>query len=92
MQRLGQVEVTLYIDGQLVSRGTTVDLYGHPVDAVIWLRDALAKEGIALKAGDLLSLGTVAGGMKKMKPGTILRADYKGLIEGEVISVSGRVE
>ena len=92
MQRLGQVEVLLYEDGQLVSRGTTVDLYGHPVDAVIWLRDAIAKQGIVLKAGDLLSLGTVAGGMKKMKSGTALRADYVGLVEGEVVSMSGRVE
>ena len=92
MQRLAQVEVSLYEDDQLVSRGTTVDLYNHPVEAVIWLRDALARQGIALKAGDLLSLGTVAGGMKKMKPGTNLRADYKGLVEGEIISVSGRIE
>jgi hypothetical protein len=33
------------------------DLLGHPLNAAIWLAQALKKDGISLKKGDLLSLG-----------------------------------
>ncbi|MEC9340374.1 MAG: hydratase [Pseudomonadota bacterium] len=92
MERLGAIEVILYENGREVSRGTTTALYGHPVDAVIWLRDALAEQGISLKAGDLLSLGSVAGGMHKLGRGTTIRADYHGLVDDGTVSVSGQVE
>lgn len=32
-------------------------LMGHPVNAAMWLAQALKKDGMALKAADLLSLG-----------------------------------
>lgn len=79
MQRLGRVRVELYENGLPVSSGVSTQLAGHPVAAVTWLRDSLAKEGIRLKPGDLLSLGSVAGGMKPINAGAVVTARYLGL-------------
>jgi len=92
MDRLGQIRVELYEDDRLLSQGDTRQLYGHPVDAVIWIRNALAADGINLKPGDLLSLGSVAGSLKPPKSGTRLRAVYEGLTDGETAEVVAVIE
>ncbi len=56
-------------------------LLGDPLRAVLWIRDRLAQRGIALKAGDLLSLGSMGpplsldGGLARVT------ATYDGLGE-----------
>jgi 2-keto-4-pentenoate hydratase len=92
MDRLGQIRVELYEDDRLLSQGDTRQLYGHPVDAVIWIRNSLAADGIDLKPGDLLSLGSVAGSLKPPKSGTRLRAVYEGLTDGETAEVVAVIE
>jgi len=92
MERLRGVRVKLYEDDRLVSEGDSRQLYGHPVDAVIWLRNSLAADGISLEPGDLLSLGSVAGSREPPKAGTRLRAVYEGLIDGETVEVVAILE
>ena len=92
MDRLGRIRAQLYEDDRLLGEGDSTQLYGHPVDAVIWIRDSLAAEGIRLEAGDLLSLGSVAGSLQPPRSGTRLRAVYEGLIDGKTEEVIAIIE
>lgn len=51
--------VLLDPDGRIVGAGHGRALLGHPLAAVVWLRDALRARKVMLSPGDLLSLGTV---------------------------------
>jgi 2-keto-4-pentenoate hydratase len=51
---------------------------GNPLNAAIWLAKALKKEGIRLKKGDLLSLGSLIAA-QPTKPGMRVRVQYLGL-------------
>lgn len=53
-------------------------LMDHPVNAAMWLAQALKKEGIALKPGDLLSLGGYIP-PAPTQPGTSITVKYLGL-------------
>jgi len=44
--------------GAELGRGRGSDISGHPLNAALFLVGALAKEGLSLKPGDLLSLGS----------------------------------
>lgn len=68
---------------QLVSYGYAQALLGHPINAVIWLRDSLKGEGIALKKGDLLSLGAITG-LVPITNGSSYRIKYFGLSDQPV--------
>jgi 2-oxo-hept-3-ene-1,7-dioate hydratase len=53
-------------------------LMGHPVKAALWLAQALEENGIALKAGDLLSLGGYIP-LAPAQSGTSISVKYVGL-------------
>ena len=53
-------------------------LMEHPLNAAIWLAKALKQSGIALKKGDLLSLGSFIP-PQPAKPGQKIRLQYIGL-------------
>jgi 2-oxo-hept-3-ene-1,7-dioate hydratase len=53
-------------------------IMGNPLNAAIWLAKALKKEGIRLKKGDLLSLGSLIAA-QPTKPGMRVRVQYLGL-------------
>lgn len=53
-------------------------ILGNPLNAVIWIAEALAAQGKALQAGDLLSLGSI-GPLHPMKPGMTVTLTYVGL-------------
>lgn len=77
-ERLGAFRVRLEdADGIPLAEGEGADLLGHPLKAVLWLRDDLKARGITLKPGDLLSLGTVGAPVRAF-PGTYT-ATYTGL-------------
>ena len=79
LDALANMTVTL-VDGT----GTTLDsakggaLMGNPMNAVLWLAGDIKKAGGALKAGDLLSLGTFSR-LHPAKPGGGARVRYEGL-------------
>jgi 2-keto-4-pentenoate hydratase len=53
-------------------------LMEHPINAAMWLAQALKKEGVALKPGDLLSLGGYIP-PAPTQPGTSITVKYVGL-------------
>ncbi|MBM3270932.1 MAG: hydratase [Candidatus Sericytochromatia bacterium] len=64
--------------GQVQATGFGQHLLGHPLDAALWLRDAIVASGRELKRGDVLSLGTVTR-LVPVVAGTQVRARYSGL-------------
>jgi 2-keto-4-pentenoate hydratase len=52
-------------------------ILGHPLAAAVWLAGELKKEGVTLKPGDLLSLGTFVPG--PATAGRTLTVTYEGL-------------
>ena len=65
-------------DGAEIDRGKGSDVMGHPLAAVAWLAGELAKEGKALRKGDLVSLGSFSRGLPP-KPGMKVEVEYVGL-------------
>jgi 2-oxo-3-hexenedioate decarboxylase/2-keto-4-pentenoate hydratase len=47
------------VDGVEVGRGVGADILGHPLDALAWFCNHRAARGQGLRAGDLISLGSV---------------------------------
>lgn len=46
-------------DGTVVAEADGKALLGHPLDAVLWIAEAARARGFTLKAGDVLSLGSL---------------------------------
>lgn len=67
-------------DGRELGRATGRAILDHPLNAVLWLAEELAHEGISLKPGDLISLGSV----KNIAPvaGQTVTVTYTGLPGG----------
>lgn len=84
---LRDMTVTL-ADGQgtTLGQGKGSDILGHPLAAVVWLAEALAKEGLAMKAGDLISLGSFSP-LLPPKPGLKAVVTYSGLPGAQPVSV-----
>ena len=64
--------------GAMIAEGKGSSLMGDPLNAVIWLKNSLAAQGMKLKKGDLLSLGSVTRQMP-VKAGTSIKVRYTGL-------------
>jgi 2-oxo-hept-3-ene-1,7-dioate hydratase len=64
-------------------------LMGNPLNAALWLAQALKKEGIELVPGDLLSLGGFFPPAAP-EPGSAIRVEYRGLPGDPSIRVSFR--
>lgn len=59
----------------------------HPLNAVTWLAQALAKEGLAMKPGEWISLGSFSPLMPP-KPGQQIRVTYEGLPGAKPVTVN----
>lgn len=70
-------------DGQELARAPGAAILGHPLNAVLWLRDS----GVEFKAGDLVSLGSF-GPLLPPKPGLKATVTYEGLADSPTVSVS----
>lgn len=62
----------------VLARGKGEDILGHPLQAVVWLAQALQKEGVQLRAGDWISLGSFSPLMPP-KPGQSVQVRYEGV-------------
>jgi 2-oxo-3-hexenedioate decarboxylase/2-keto-4-pentenoate hydratase len=49
----------LLVDGREIGAGRGADILGHPLEALAWLADALNDRDLALKSGDIVTLGSV---------------------------------
>jgi 2-keto-4-pentenoate hydratase len=68
-------EVTLLSDGKARRRGTAAAALDHPMMPVTWLANELSRTGVGLKAGQMISTGTLTG-MLAPKPGEAFVADF----------------
>jgi 2-keto-4-pentenoate hydratase len=76
-------------DGAELDKGKGSDVLEHPLNAVVWLVEDLAKQGVKLKKGDLISLGSFSKLMPP-KPGLKVEVEYQGLPGNPVVKVNFR--
>ncbi len=67
--------------------GKGSDILEHPLNAVVWLAQALAKEGQSMKVGQLISLGSFSP-LVPTKAGLNVRVNYAGLPGAKPVTVS----
>ena len=72
--------------GAELGKGKGGDILEHPLNAVVWLAQALAREGLAMKPGDLISLGSFSP-LLPPKPALKATATYHGLPGAAPVSV-----
>jgi 2-keto-4-pentenoate hydratase len=80
-------EVTLTIDGKVRRKGSAEASLGHPMAPVTWLANELSRFGLGLKAGQMVSSGTLTG-MLAPKPGETHVADF-GPLGSVTVKFSG---
>jgi 2-keto-4-pentenoate hydratase len=86
---LRDMQIVIKVNGAEVDQGRGADVLGHPLNAVIWLAQDLAREGGALKKGDLVSLGSFSK-LHPPKPGMAIEIAYRGLPGDPVVRVNFR--
>jgi 2-keto-4-pentenoate hydratase len=75
---LQNMQVIVRGNAEELDRGRGSDVLGHPLNAVIWLASDLAREGLALQPGNLVSLGSFSR-LLNPAPGLTAQVQYKGL-------------
>ena len=73
-------------DGKELAKVPGAAILGHPLNAVVWLAEDLAKSGGKLRAGDILSLGSFTP-PNFPKPGMAVTVTYVGLPGNPSVSV-----
>ena len=73
-------------DGKELAKAPGVAILGHPLNAVVWLAQDVARSGGRLRAGDILSLGSFSAPMPP-KPGMKVTVTYEGLPGNPTVSV-----
>lgn len=68
-------EAVLLCNGTPRRRGTAAAALGHPMAPVTWLANELSRTGVGLKAGQMISTGTLTG-MLAPKSGETYVADF----------------
>ena len=68
-------EVVLLRNGEPLRKGTAVEALDHPMIPLAWLANELSHTGIGLKAGQIISTGTLTG-MLAPKPNETYVADF----------------
>ena len=86
LQRMS-VQLTNEKGELLAPAGKGSDILGHPLQAVVWLAEALQKEEITLQPGDWVSLGSFSP-LLPPRPGLTVTATYQGLPGAKPVSVT----
>lgn len=73
-----EVEMSMTIDGQVVSTGNGAACLGDPVEAVVWLAQTARELGQPLRAGDVVLSGAL-GPMRPVIVGNVVTATLSGL-------------
>lgn len=81
-----QVVITDHTGSEL-GRGRGSAILEHPLNAVLWLAQDLARSGIRLKRGDLLSLGAFTPPLPP-RAGATITVRYEGLSGAPAVSVT----
>jgi 2-keto-4-pentenoate hydratase len=88
LKKLEEMEVVVAEErtGKELGRARGSALMGQPIRAALWLARALRKEGVELKAGELLSLGGFLPSMP-VQSGTTISVSYLGLPDNPIVMV-----
>lgn len=78
VEDLRSVEMALACDGEVVSAGSGAACLGHPVNAVVWLANAVARRGAPLRAGEVVLSGSL-GPLAPVEAGRTYEATFRGL-------------
>ena len=73
----------MLINGETVGSGVGADVLGHPLNALAWLANTMAERGRPLRAGMVVSTGSIVS-TKWPKPGDTVVAEIEGL--GEAVA------
>jgi len=68
-------EATLSSNGKVRRKGTAAAALDHPMVPLTWLANELSRTGVGMKAGQMVSTGTLTG-MLAPKPGETFLADF----------------
>ena len=83
---LAKLSGRMLINGEEVGRGVGADVLGHPLEALAWLANILAERGRPLRAGMIVSTGSIVS-TKYPKPGDTVVAALEGLGEAKAAFV-----
>lgn len=72
-----------------IARGKGSDILDHPLNAVVWLAEALKRQGLAMEPGQWISLGSFSP-LTPPKPGQKVTVRYDGLPGASPVSVTFR--
>ena len=87
LDALERMQVQLTNDkGELLASGKGSDILGQPLNAVVWIAQALQKEDITLQPGDLISLGSFSP-LLPPRAGLGVTATYIGLPGAQPVQV-----
>jgi 2-keto-4-pentenoate hydratase len=86
---LASMKVLVMGGGEDLDAGFGRDVLDHPLNAVIWLAQDLQKHGLALKKGDLVSVGSFSKLMPP-KAGQKVEVQYQGLPDNPSVTVRFR--
>lgn len=76
-------------EGAALGGGNGSDVLGHPLNAVVWLAGALKADGLSLKPGQLISLGSFSA-LLPPKSGLRATVHYDGVPGLQPVTVSFR--
>ncbi|MBS0507015.1 MAG: fumarylacetoacetate hydrolase [Proteobacteria bacterium] len=87
LDALERMDVQLTNDkGELLASGKGSDILGQPLNAVVWIAQALQQEGITLQPGDVISLGSFSP-LLPPRAGLGVTATYVGLPGAQPVQV-----
>ena len=66
------------VDGEVASAGNARDILGHPLNSLAWLADHCAARETPLRAGDIITLGSIVAALRLDRPGHV-EASFDGL-------------
>lgn len=66
------------VGGRVVASGAGGAVLGDPLNALVWLANALGSRGTVMRAGSVVMLGSVCAAIP-VAPGDVVRADFAGL-------------
>jgi 2-keto-4-pentenoate hydratase len=80
---LATLPVRAMLDGVTVANGTGATVLGHPLNALLWLAEALCKRGDRLRSGEIILTGTCTG-VTKVAPGQVFAGCFADLPPAQV--------
>ena len=76
-------ECSLVINGEERARGDGARALGDPLNVLVWLANHLARRGITLEAGEVVTTGTCTG-LEHVYAGDVIVGDFGALGRVEV--------